>query len=220
MYKYFYYLPGLILFLAITGVHLQAQNTYFEGTIKYTIEYDGKAADALMLNKPVTRMDMHFKDNNFIIHTYEGQLPKTRLYIADSSEMYILDLSNNVAYRRDRLEDTSKVISPPHAKFTGDTAVVAGMKCLVYKVSKPKEVTLYYVHDSIRINTALFKDKKDAQMNFLTHGLDGRIPLKTVRKTPEITITTSAVQVLPRKFKIDQFRIPAGTVIKPRDNRM
>jgi hypothetical protein len=220
MNNYFHYWLGLMIFPVLIFSWVHAQNPYFEGTIKYNIEYDGKAADVLMLNKPCIRMDMHFKDNNFIIHTYEGQLPKTRLYIADSSEMYILDLGNQVAYRRDRLEDTSKVITPPRAHLTGDTAIIAGLKCLVYKVSKAKEITLYYVHDSIRVNTNLFKGKKDAQMNFLTEGLEGRIPLKTVRKTPDITITTTAVQILPRKFKMDQFRIPAGTQIKPRDNRM
>jgi len=212
-------MKSTLLILLLFPVLIYAQRN-FEGTIKYQIEYSGSEAEMLYANKPCVRMDMHFKDNNFIIHSYEGQFPKTRLYIADSSEMYILDLPNSVAYKRDRMEDTSRIINPPTATFTGDSAKIAGYMCYVYRVKKKNEITFYYVTDSIRIDPALFIGKKDAQIHFLTKGLDGRIPLKMVRKTPEITITTLAINIHPKKFTIEQFRLPEGIKIKHRDNRM
>lgn len=191
----------------------------FEGTIKYSVEITGPESDILLNNKPCTKMDMHFKDNNFIIHMYEGQLPMTRMYIADSSELYILDMNNEVAYRRDRRESLNTEIKPPKAIPTGDSAFVLNIKCAEYRVQKKGEYIFYYVTDLYRIDPALFAGKKDAQVNFLTLGLDGRIPLKTVRKSSTLTVTTKADQVIPRKLEVEQFRIPPQFLIKPRDNR-
>lgn len=209
----------LFISLVISALNSSAQVKNFEGTIKYNVEISGPDAHILEQNKPCTKMDMHFKDNNFIIHTYEGQFPVTRMYIADSSELYIVDALNEVAYRRDKLEDTSKVIKPPKAVFTGDSALVNNLTCAIYRVQKKDEYIFYYVHSDYRIDPALFEGKKDAQVNFLTIGLDGRIPLKTVRKTPNLTVTTTYTAIIPRKFEMGQFRIPKGFPVKPRDNR-
>lgn len=209
----------LYIFLLLTGVILQAQVPNFEGTIRYSVDITGSEADALMASKPCTKMDMHFKDNNFIIHTHEGQFPLTRIYIADSSELYILDMTNEVAYRRDKYEGKSQEINPPKAVATGKTVMVMNIPCAEYRVQKKGEYIFYYVNDQYRIDPDLFKGKKDAQVNFLTAGLNGRIPLKTVRKTSVLTVTTQATQIQPRKLDISQFRIPENFVIKPRDNR-
>ena len=91
--------------------------------------------------------------------------------------------------------------------------------CAEYRVQKKGEYIFYYVNDQYRIDPDLFKGKKDAQVNFLTAGLNGRIPLKTVRKTSVLTVTTQATQIQPRKLDISQFRIPENFLIKPRDNR-
>lgn len=208
----------LIILLFANWVFAQKASN-FEGTIKYSVEITGPEADILLNNKPCTKMDMHFKDNNFIIHMYEGQVPMTRLYIADSSELYILDMKNEIAYRRDRRESLNTEIKPPKAVATGDSAFVLNIKCAEYRVQKKGEYIFYYVTNLYRIDPALFEGKKDAQVNFLTIGLDGRIPLKTVRKTAALTVTTKADQVIPRKLEVEQFRIPPNFVIKLRDNR-
>lgn len=208
----------LIIFFTIVSLPgVYSQN--FEGTIKYSIEVEGPEANSFLANKPCTRMDMHFKDNNFIIHTYEGQFPVTRLYIADSSEMYILDMRNEVAYRRGKLDGQNQEITPPKAIPTGDSAMVMNIKCAEYKLIRNKEFVFYYVSDLYKIDPKLFAGKKDAQVNFLTKGLDGRIPLKTVRKTSAFTVTTKVENIYPRKLEVSQFRIPENYKIKPRDNR-
>jgi hypothetical protein len=210
----------IFLFLTLPAFAQGSKTKSFEGTIKYSIDIAGPEAGVLMNNKPCTKMDMHFKDNNFIIHTHEGQFPLTRLYIADSSELYILDMTNEVAYRRDKLESLNTEIKPPKAIATGDSAFVLNIKCAIYRVQKKGEYIFYYVTDLYRIDPTLFEGKKDAQVNFLTLGLDGRIPLKTVRKTAALIVTTQADQVIPRKLEVSQFRIPANFIIKPRDNRL
>jgi hypothetical protein len=191
----------------------------FEGAFTYSIEVDGPESFQFLENQPCLKLNMYFRGSDFIIHAFEGQFPVTRLFIADSSEMYIVDAENEVAYRRDALEDTSKLIRPPKAVFTGDSAMVNNILCKIYKVTKPKEVIYYYVSDKYWINPTRFTKLKDAQVNFLTLGLNGRIPLKTIRKKSGLVVTITATDIKNMELEEFQFRIPENFQIKVRDTR-
>lgn len=196
---------------------------YFEGLIKYVVEVTGKNGrstqdlDKLLEKKPCRNMDMYFKESDFIINMYNGEFPTTRLFIADSNRTFTLDVTNQRAFRFEQYQVDTK--TPPTAVPTGNIAKVAGIDCKEYKVVKPDEEILYYISDKYRVNVHLFKGKTNAQANFLTKGLNGCIPLKTIRKTNKYWITVTAVKIEKQKLQTQQFRIPNGWKLTGTDLR-
>lgn len=209
------------------GIEKTADGTgkenYFEGLIKYSIDITGikgvpnKESQALLEKKPCKNMDMFFKDADFIINLYNGEFPTTRLFIADSNRTYTLDVANKRAFRFEQYEPESP--TPPTAIPTGNKLTVAGIECKEYKVEKPNRTIIYYVSDQYRVNTKLFKGKTKAQAAFLTKGLEGRIPLKTIQKVDNLQITTTATKIEPKKLQKEQLRIPNGWKMEGLDLR-
>jgi hypothetical protein len=208
---------GMILLLAPVQSH--AQQPSFEGSVNYTIRLSGKMADEMLSNNPPTKMDLHIKDDNFIINLMGGRIPRTFLFIGDSNETYIVDAGNRRAYKRTYFEDTAAV--SPKAVPTGLTATVKGYTCQEYKVTYTdrKEIVLFYVTDEFRVDPALFANKKDAKADFLVEGLEGRIPLRKVIKTPEVVTEIDLASIKAVTHDISNFRIPEGFVLRKRDPR-
>lgn len=216
----------LLIIIAVCGFYLSygqdiektaegsGKDNFFEGLIKYQIDITGSKgmpnADsyAFLEKKPCRNMDMFFKDGDFIINLYNGEFPSTRLFIGDSNWTYIIDVANQRAFRYEKYEPESS--TPPTAIPTGNKLIVAGIECKEYKVEKPNRTILYYVSDKYRVNTRLFKGKTRAHAAFLTKGLEGRIPLKTIQKVNNLQITTTATKIEPKKLQKEQFRIPNG----------
>lgn len=189
----------------------------FEGSVRYTIRLTGKDALEFGEMKPANRMDMHIRKDDFIIHLFGGQKPKTFLYIGDSNHTYIIDAANLRAFRKDYYVDTTEVI--PKAVPTGTTEMVKTYECKVYKVDRPERITYYYVNDQFRVNTDDYKDKDEAKANFLTEGLGGRIPLKTVIKEPGLTTEIELVSIEKKQLDKENFLIPGNFKLKGRDPR-
>lgn len=207
------------LTLLLAPVQSHAQQPSFEGSVSYTIRLTGKAADELLTNEPPKKMDLHVKEDNFIINLSGGRIPRTFLFIGDSSETYIIDMGNRRAYKRTYFEDTVAV--SPKAEPTGVTAEVKGHTCQEYKATYTdrKEIVLFYVTDEYRVDPALFEGKKDAKADFLVEGLEGRIPLKKVIKTPELVTEIELVSIKATTHDIANFRIPKGFILRKRDPR-
>jgi hypothetical protein len=200
------------------GQNAASQVKFFEGTMKFTIRLSGKMAADFAMSEPPKNLDMHIKEDNFIIQLYGGAKPKTFLFIGDSNHTYIVDAMNKRAYYRDYFqEDTTAGV--PKAVPTGKTAMVGKELCTEYKVTKPGEQIFYYVSDKYRINLNKYANKDDAKASFLTEGLDGRIPLKTIIKTPDLTTETVVNAIQPKALEIENFRIPSDFKLKPRDHR-
>lgn len=191
----------------------------FEGSVSYVIRLTGKGAQDLMINEPPTKMDMHIKADNYIINLSGGRIPRTFLFIADSNETYVVDAANRRAFRRTYYEDTTSYV--PQAVPTGQKANVKGYDCQEFKVTRTdrKEVILYYVSDQFRVDTTLFEGKKDAKADFLTEGLGGRIPLKKVIKTPDLTTEIELTSIKSIQHDDANFKIPEGFKIRMRDPR-
>jgi hypothetical protein len=214
---------GFVLFILMTG-QLLAQGevgsvvNYFEGTIKYNITIDGGVnASGLKENKPCKNMDMHFKGGDYIINLFNGDFPTTRLFIADSNRMFVVDPVNQRAFRGDGYQGESPTI--PTAIPLPDTKVILGDTCKAFRVEKPGRKTTYYVSDKYRANVSLFKGKSRADAAFLIKGLGGRIPLMTIVESKTLKTTITAVKVEPRKFETNLFRIPKGWKILGADYR-
>ena len=210
----------ILLLVAIFNVTL-AQGTYtvgkyFEGSILYTIKYYGAMEEFWRNNQVPTSMLLHIKDGDYIIHLFNTKFPTTYLYISDSDKTYILDLKNNRAFTKSKVKIDPE---PPTAVPMDDTLTILGYKCRAYKVEKKDETIIYYVSDAIRVNLEYFQGKKNAKAFFLTKGLDGRIPLKMIRKFYDSTVISTATKVTWRKYKTSQFRLPPGIKILGYDFR-
>lgn len=204
--------------ILIMGGFLKAQS--FEGSVSYSIRLTGKGAADILMNEPPKKMDLHVKEDNFILSLTGGRIARTFLFIGDSSETYSIDVTNKKAYRNTYYRDTTKVV--PTAVSTGKTMLIKGETCQEFVLEKPKEqeTVTYYVTDKYRVDPKLYEGKKDAKADFLTPGLDGRIPFRKVIKTPDVTTEIDLTSIKSKSLDKENFMIPDGFIVKKRDPRM
>lgn len=226
---------GLLVLLTCLPFQVRAQPdqilselNYFEGAIYYKFKVSGEASSELRSVNAIEFMELHIKDNNYLIHLYGSPpqppapfdpmnpkvelpkqvLPTTHLFLADSNHTYIIDASNE-RYFVDNAYTLKRQKEVPEAVRTGDSMLVAKVLCYAYRVSKPDEEITYFISPKIRVNLARFKDLDGAKANFLTKGLNGCIPLRTVRKTPTYTVVIECTKVVPKKYDRSLFQLPA-----------
>lgn len=198
--------------------------SYFEGSISYEVDMRGPASNQIKENEPNDKLLMHIKDADYIVQLSGGRYPKTFIFVADSNREYSMDMVNKRAFRfsshSDLNADSKGEEEPiPTAEPTGKELEVAGVTCQEYKMNKAGAQFLFYVNDRYRINTALFPSRPNAKASFLAQGLQGRIPLKTIKRQKGLMVITTANKVSPREFDKEQFRIPPNFEVKNRDYR-
>lgn len=214
---------ALILFTFATS-SLFAQD-FFEGTMNFSVKYEGEMAEMLSQNEPNDQLTMHVKDADYIVLLKGGRYPKTFLFVADSNYEYSVDQNNRRAYRYSPHNDINMETHQLErdvdleAQDTGETEEVNGTICKIYRLRKPEAVFYYYVSDAYLIDRSKFPDPCRSKASFLVAGLEGRIPLKTVRKEKELTVVTTVTGITAREFNPGQFKIPAGFEVKKRDYR-
>lgn len=198
---------------------------FFEGTLNFKIEMSGQTAQMLSENEPSKEMTMHLKGGDYIVLLKGGRYPKTFLFVADSNYEYSMDQGNRLAYRYSahldinrethQLEQERALVAQP----TGESAEVNGIRCQIYELRRPDATFLYFVSDDYRIDVSQYPSPCRAKVAHLAQGLEGRIPLKTIRKEASLTVTTTLTGISARTFSQDQFRIPSAYTVKKRDYR-
>lgn len=215
----------LVLVVCLSTVPTLRAQDYFEGTFVFSVDISGPVAEMLQLNEPNDKMVMHVRESDYIVLLQGGRYPKTFLFIADSNYEYSIDQANERAYRFSMHVDESRETHQLEQQYdlqaspTGDSAVVKGVTCQIYRLRKPEAVFYYYVSDAYRVNTDLYPENPRSKASFLAPGLEGRIPLKTVRKEQDFTVTTTVTNINPRQFNPGQFIVPPGYEVKMRDYR-
>jgi len=226
---------GALLFMGGLNTSANAQpgafgaGDYFEGTVTYSFRMEGQNAEALRLINPINTMTFHIKDGNYIVHLYgeerPGELPPefepfttTRLFLADSNETYMIDARNKRVFTKEKYVDESRP-ERPEAYPTGDSLTIAGYMCYGYRVSTPEETITHFITPKVRVNLGFYANKDEATASFLTEGLNGSIPLMTVRESRTRSITVKCTRVMPRKLTDEQFAIPEGFAIEGYDYR-
>ncbi len=214
----------LILFLTLTGycasfAQDSLQNKFFEGLFEYKVEIAGVEKAFLEENQPNTQMAMRVKDNNYVINLIGGMYPKTFMFIADSNFEYSIDMSNKRAYRTSAYSTFSPMSKRPPVKPTGKKEVIMGVECEMYQHVTDSTLSQFWVSDKYRVDVSLYAKKKRAQANFLVPGLNGRIPLKTVKREKTILSTMTVTKIKPMSMRREQFTIPMDFEVKQRDLR-
>ncbi len=211
---------GLMLLTPFVGAQ-----PYFEGTMNFSVEFEGEMAQMLSDNEPNEQIIMHIKNGDYIVQLRGGRYPKTFLFIADSNYEYSIDQANNRAFRYGVHHDLNMETHELEQQYslkaqpTGETAEVKGRECEIYRFRKPDAVFFYYVSDDYRVDMNQYPSPSRSKAAFLIEGLDGRIPLKTVRKEADLTVITTLTSINERAFNEAQFRIPADFTVKKRDYR-
>ena len=128
----------IILFSTFSYTAHFAQNSshaFFEGSLNFQIELKGPDAELLRRNEPNDKMQMHFKEGDFIVNLQGGRYPKSFLYIADSNRQYTIDFDNQLAYRFSGYSDMNRRKERrSRAMPTGKTAMVNGIRCKIYRM--------------------------------------------------------------------------------------
>ena len=217
-------LIGLVCFglLAIQASWIPVSEDFFEGTISYDVAFSGSESPFIEANQPNTHLDMHLKGANYIITLKGGQYPKTFLFIADSNREYLVEASKGTAYKFSKFSDRiyhEELDEEPKAKGIGKKAEVNGILCDIYLLKLPDTHFAYYVNDDYRVDLSAFPDNCNSNASFLVNGLEGRIPLKTIKKQKGLTVTTTYEKIKEQEFDPKQFRIPSSFKVLNRDYR-
>lgn len=209
------------------GQPLAEGQPYFEGTLEYKVSVDGAEKQAILDNQPNNLMMMHVKKGNYIVNLAGGMYPKTFMFLADSSYEYSMDMKNKRAFRVSTFNHYKPMWMRPPAVETDKSEKITlkvgkvsqTVDCKIYEVKTDTSFTQIWVSDKFVANTSYYKEEKRAQANFLIQGLEGKIPLKTVKKEKGLITTITIATITPRKFEDNQFTIPADFDILRRDRR-
>jgi urease accessory protein UreE len=217
---------------------------YFEGKIDYTFSAEGQKADKILEINNIRYMQTIIKDGDFIVHLWGKQaepdrmrsgnvyedgaapriemphqvFPTTRLYIADSNRVYVVDAANERVFRKEP-KNRKLPKKVPVAVAGKDSMKICGVMCYAYHTKYDKEEITYYVSPQIRVNLGYYKGKYNSKAAWLTKGLNGSIPLRTIRKTPDYTIDIKATKISREKYTKEMFRIPKQFKINGYDYR-
>lgn len=210
----------LILFVLCTSALYSQEHPYFEGTVSYKIEMKGEMAEELQLNEPPNQMIMHIKDGSYIVNLKGGRYAKTFIFVSDSNRQYSVDFNNRMAYRYYPHNDIAqKEQEKPMASYTGKEVELNGKMCKVYQAKQGDIRFTYYVRENLKVDVTNYPSDTRARANFLVKGLEGKIPIKTIKQQKGLMVVTTATQIVDRPFKESQFMIPPGFKVKNRDYR-
>jgi len=220
------YISIFLLFLSLIFLPSLCQGQhFFEGTLSFDVELKGPASEMLNKNEPNNKMTMHIRDADYIILLSGGRYPKTFLFLADSNYEYSVDMAQKEAYKYSPHGDQARAsakedrANPVKAEATGKQVEVQGVMCDEFKMKKGDAFFTFYVNDQYRINRELYPKSPRTKASFLIKGLEGRIPLKTIKRQKDLMVITTAVKITPQTFDPSQFQIPPGFKVKGRDYR-
>jgi hypothetical protein len=221
-FKTFFTYSIISLFCILFTFAQEGETSYFEGTITYEVKFSGAAAENLQVNEANNELVIHMKDGDYIINLKGGRYPKTFMYVNKKDIEYSVDVSEKKAYiyssHTDINRETHKE-EPPIAQNTGKSDEVNGIMCDIYRMKKGDDYFTFFVSDQYVVDLVFFEGKKRAKPLFLVKGLDGKIPLKIIRKTPNLTVVTTVKQFTPRTFSTEQFELPTDFEVSKRDYR-
>ncbi len=216
---------SLVLF-SLMAMHLnfaqEAEVAPFEGSITYEVKFTGPNADNLRTNEANNELEIHMKGGNYIINLKGGRYPKTFMYVNQKDIEYSVNVAEKKAFKYSAHTDINREThqqEPPVAEYADKTAEVNGILCDVYHMRKDKDYFTFFVSNQYQVDLADYEGKKRAKPFFLVNGLDGRIPLKIIRKTPDLTVMTTIKNITSREFSMEQFELPADFEISNRDYR-
>ncbi|MCI4671415.1 MAG: hypothetical protein MRZ79_24955 [Bacteroidia bacterium] len=221
-----YTLSATILALGLfIGAKLYAQTEeqgFFEGTLQFSVEFKGEQADLLKQNEPNDEIIMHIKEGDYIVQLRGGRYPKTFIFMADSNHEYSVNFKEKLAFKYSKYTDRTLVDKnkeKPSAKPTGKQKEINGILCEEYRMATPKTVFYYYVNDAYVVDLAKYPDRPRTKASWLAEGLEGKIPLQTVKKQKDLVVKTTVKSVKTKDFDPRQFQIPKGFKVKGRDYR-
>jgi hypothetical protein len=212
----------------------------FCGFIDFEFKVKGELAEELKLVNDIKYMTLILREGDFIIQLYGDEIagpqnpkhydpanpmlpqikqvfPTTRVFLSDSNRMYIVDAANRRVFKNESYELEKEAI--PVAMPLGDSIKVLNVMCYGYKVKKKDEEIIFYISPKYRADLAFYPEGTAAKASFLTQGLGGCIPLKTIRKNAERTIEIVATRIQRKNLKKEEFSIPRGFKILGYDYR-
>ncbi len=213
---------SLVLMLHWAGAQ-PVEGAFFTGVAKYKIQFKGndEIASFIEANEPNDQLTLMVGEGDYIVKLDGGEYPKTFMFIADSNREYSIDMAGQRAFRHsahsDLIRDTNQV--EPVAKPTGRSKPVGEYTCQEYRLQTDDAVFFYYVTDEFRVNLDAFPEEPRSKAMFLAKGLEGRLPLRTVKRTKQLAVETSLESIQPRVFQEGAFSIPDHFTVKGRDVR-
>ncbi|MCS6904697.1 MAG: hypothetical protein RML72_06285 [Bacteroidia bacterium] len=221
--------------------NIPSKEPAFCGFIDYEFKVEGEIAEDLAVLNDIRYMTLIIREGDFIVQLYGDNVgledhsnffdpynpippkirqvfPTTRIFLSDSNHMYIVDAANKRVFRNESYKVDDDEI--PTAVPLGDSIKILNVMCYGYKAKKRNgEEIIFYISPKYRVDLSFFPPHTTARAAFLTKGLNGCIPLKTIRKNSERKIEIVATRIQRKNFKKEEFTIPKSFKILGYDYR-
>ncbi len=75
------------------------------------------------------------------------------------------------------------------------------------------------MNDEYRVDMKAYEGMTEAKTDFMTNGLDGRIPIRKVIKSPGLYTELDLISAKVKLHDMENFQVPPGFKLKKRDPR-
>ena len=205
--------PSIALLFALT---LTACAQQFEGKIIYQNKYKSKIAavsDEQMTGMMGSRQEYFIKGGNYKSVT-DGTYLQWQIYINRDNRLYNKFSNSDTIVWNDGGTAGEPVLEVLQRK---DVTEILGYKCDELILKRKNKTATYYFNQRLSVDETMYsKHLFGGWHEYLK--LARALPLKGVIDTPEFTLTTTAVEVIPMKVEDKEFILPQNVKIQRTPN--
>jgi hypothetical protein len=182
------------------------QNSYFEGTISYNMEYIDETGGMNKENakKYMGDKQVYFFKRNKYKSVMNGVLNTTLFYTGKDTLYNKIKGIKELMYINTMAQE-EKIIS---FEIKKNQTTILGYNCDVLDVITTDGTMKYYFNNSIKINSDLFKRHEVGFWRFCLDKTEGALPIKWEVNTSGLKLTTIASEIEQKKLKDSIFQLP------------
>ena len=200
----------LFVILFIFTVTVCAQ--HFEGKIIYQNKYKSKIAavsDEQLTGMMGSRQEYFIKGGNYKSVT-DGTYLQWQIYVNRDNRLYNKFSNSDSILSNDGATAGEPVMEVLQRK---DVTEILGYKCDELILKRKNQTSTYYFNQSMSVDATLYsKHLFGGWHEYLK--LARALPLKGIIDTPQFTLTTTAIEVIPLKIEDKEFILPQNAKIQ------
>ncbi|WP_316838576.1 hypothetical protein [Pedobacter gandavensis] len=201
----------LVLLLLLSPVIGFAQ--FFEGTITYSNSYKSKSPQLKdeQLNEIMGTTQEYFIKGGDYKSIMNGSFLKMQLYRSTENRSYMLTGNSDIVYWEDYSKNKDVAIKYEVQK---SKEIIMGIPCDVLVVYTPKSKSYYYFNKKYAVNPELFKQHIYGNWYYIISRTKA-LPLKTVYEDDQFVLTSTAIDITPKKLNANVFELSDKDKITP-----
>ncbi len=200
----------LIVICILTITTSYAQN--FEGTIVYQNIYKSKlpgVPDAQFSAMMGTTQEYSIKDGNYR-SSMSGTLVKWQLYVNKDNKLYTKMANMSSILWNDGATNTDSILS---SQINKNALEILGQMCDELILTCNSGVQKFYFSNNLKVDAARYAKHKFVNWNEVLAKTNS-IPLKIIMTTPQFSIESTAIEIIPKKLDDSLFQLPPDSKLE------